>query len=71
MQNEGVINGVLESYEANQKFRLRVESLDYLKTNLSYFFWFSDQCKVGLLVQPEIYKNYGPFYLCKISKLPK
>ena len=71
MQNEGVVMNVLQSYESSKEFRLEVQSLEYLKTNLSYFMTFSNTCKHGLLVTPDINKNYGPFYLCKISKLPK
>ncbi len=71
MQNEGVVNNVLQTYESNKEFRLEIQNLDYLKTNFNYFMNFSSVCKQGLLVTPEINRNYGPFYLCKILKLPK
>ena len=71
IQNEGVVNSVLQSYESNTRFRLQIESLNHLKINFQYFFSFYEHCKLGMLIIPEISRNYGPFYLCKISKLPK
>lgn len=71
IQNEGVINTVLNIFDSETRFFLKVESLDYLKDYFSYFFRFSTACKTGLLVSPDIKKNFGPFYLCKISKIPK
>lgn len=71
IQNEGVVNTVLNFFEAESKFYLKIEPLDYLKNYFDYFFTFSNACKIGLLVSPDIKKNFGPFYLCKISKIPK
>ncbi len=48
---------VLQTYESNKEFRLEVQSLEYLKTNLNYFMTFSNTCKHGLLVTPEINKE--------------
>lgn len=70
IQNEGVVNAVLNSFE-DQKFSLRVEPMEEYKKYFEYFFQFSPSCKNGLLVSPDIKKNFGPFYLCKISKIPK
>ena len=71
MQNEGVVNSVLAQFQNNSQFKLVVEPLEYLKLNLAYFFEFSKACKLGLIVTPSVSKNFGPFYLCKLSKLPK
>ena len=69
IQNEGVINSVLNSYGHNSKFKLEIESLEYIKFSLDYFFTFSNSCKLGILVTPDINKNFGPFYVCKINKI--
>lgn len=71
VQNEGVVNTVLRTFENNHNFKLRVEPLEHLKLNLGYFFTFSQVCKLGMVVSPDIYKNFGPFYVCKLTKLPK
>ncbi|CAF0892571.1 unnamed protein product [Brachionus calyciflorus] len=71
IQNEGVVNAVMNSFDGHSKFTLKIEPLDYLKDYFEYFLKFSSSCKTGLLVSPDIKKNFGPFYLCKISKLSK
>ena len=71
IQNEGVVNSALNMFENHPEFKLRVEPVEHLKLNLSYFFSFSKTCNLGLIVTPNITKNFGPFYLCKLSKLPK
>ena len=70
MQNEGVVNTVLNRFQEQPEFKLVAEPLEYLKMNLSYFFDFSKFCKLGLIVTPNITKNFGPFYLCKLKKIP-
>jgi hypothetical protein len=70
IQNEGVINPVLNSFETDAHgFRLAVEPLDWLQNGLGHFFEFSETCQKGLLVIPTIQKNFGPFYLCKLRKV--
>lgn len=71
IQNEGVVNLVLNSFEGNPDFSLEIENLDYMKEYFSYFYTFSSHCKLGLIVAPDINKNFGPFYLCKIKKVSR
>lgn len=71
MQNEGVVSNVLNMFKENTEFSLTVEPLDYLKHYFEYFFTFSAHCKQGLIVAPDIKKNFGPFYLCKLKKSAK
>lgn len=73
IQNEGVVNTVVNELNElrNSNFKLEIANLDYLKHNLDYFYTFSKSCSKGLLVAPEITKNFGPFYLCKINKICK
>lgn len=71
IQNEGVINPVLMAFENETGFKLAVEPLDQIKSSLSYFFDFSSSTNLGLVVTPTIQKNFGPFYVCKLRKLPK
>ncbi len=71
VQNEGVVNTVLRAFENNRNFDLKVEPLEDIKLNLEYFFKFSNVCKMGLVVSPDVNKNFGPFYLCKLTKLAK
>lgn len=68
IQNEGVVNSVLDHFANETKFKLEIESVDLLKRYFQYFFKFSNTCKMGLLVAPDIKSNFGPFYLCKIKK---
>ncbi|RNA26192.1 5-methylcytosine rRNA methyltransferase NSUN4 isoform X1 [Brachionus plicatilis] len=42
IQNEGVVNTVLNFFEAESKFYLKIEPLDYLKNYFDYFFTFSN-----------------------------
>ena len=68
IQNEGVINGAKQHFKNEHQFKLEIVSLEHIKTNLSYFFSFSQLCKTGILVLPEICKNFGPLYICKLKK---
>ncbi len=71
IQNEGVINPVLDSFKNESEFKLTVEPLDQMKSCLSYFFNYSNSNNLGVLITPTIQKNFGPFYLCKLKKIPK
>ncbi|KAK6732657.1 hypothetical protein RB195_016804 [Necator americanus] len=71
IQNESVVeNGVAI---AEQKFGVRVveESLSQLVTHLSSsgLYRFSDQCRTGALVLPFLPSNFGPMYICKLTRL--
>lgn len=68
IQNEGVVKTVLDLFDKEGQFKVEAEPLDYFKDYFDYFFQFSKSCKLGLLVAPDIKKNFGPFYLCKINK---
>jgi len=74
IQNEGVITTVLRSFDESSSkldYKLELDCLEHIKFSLDYFFTFSPSCKQGILVTPEINKNFGPFYLCKINKISK
>ena len=71
MQNEGVVNSVLDSIGDNKTFKITVECLEHIKYSLDYFFSFANNCSKGLLVTPQIEKNFGPFYVCKLNKVSK
>lgn len=71
IQNEGIINQVKDYFQNKKDFMVKVEQLDYLKTIFKYFFNFSNACKTGAMIVPSIQKNFGPIYLCKISKLSR
>ncbi|KHJ83778.1 NOL1/NOP2/sun family protein [Oesophagostomum dentatum] len=71
IQNEAVVeNGVAI---AEQKFGVKVveESLSQLVTHLSSsgLYRFSDQCRTGALVLPFLPSNFGPMYICKLTRL--
>ncbi|VDM79244.1 unnamed protein product [Strongylus vulgaris] len=71
IQNEAVVeNGVAI---AEQKFGVRVveESLSQLVTHLasSGLYRFSDQCRTGALVLPFLPSNFGPMYVCKLTRI--
>lgn len=72
IQNEGVVNTVLSAFDSPKyDFKLSVEPLDAFKSQFSYFYKFSSTCKTGLLVVPDIGRNFGPLFICKIRKLPR
>uniref|UniRef100_A0A183F3Z5 NOL1/NOP2/Sun domain family member 4 n=1 Tax=Heligmosomoides polygyrus TaxID=6339 RepID=A0A183F3Z5_HELPZ len=70
-QNEAVVENAVAI--AEQKFGIRVveESLSQLVTHLSSssLYRFSDQCRTGALVLPFLPSNFGPMYLCKLTRL--
>ncbi|EYB98233.1 hypothetical protein Y032_0133g1786 [Ancylostoma ceylanicum] len=71
IQNEAVVeNGVAI---AEEKFGVRVveESLSQLVTHLSSsgLYRFSDQCRTGALVLPFLPSNFGPMYVCKLTRI--
>ncbi|RCN30716.1 hypothetical protein ANCCAN_23506 [Ancylostoma caninum] len=71
IQNEAVVeNGVAI---AEEKFGVRVveESLSQLVTHLSSsgLYRFSDQCCTGALVLPFLPSNFGPMYICKLTRI--
>ena len=73
IQNEGVVNTVVRAVDEDYtlKYKLRIEPLDHIKASFGYFFDFSATCKHGMLVLPTINKNFGPFFLCKLTKIPR
>ncbi|KIH49259.1 hypothetical protein ANCDUO_20667 [Ancylostoma duodenale] len=77
IQNEAVVeNGVAI---AEEKFGVRTsscvkvveESLSQLVTHLSSsgLYRFSDQCRTGALVLPFLPSNFGPMYICKLTRI--
>jgi 16S rRNA C967 or C1407 C5-methylase (RsmB/RsmF family) len=71
VQNEGVVNTVLDMFANDAHFTLVVQDLTRMKHFFEYFYSFSNHCQLGLVVAPHIQKNFGPFYLCKLKKIPK
>lgn len=71
LQNEGVVNTVMTNFANSNEFTLIVDDLSEMKRELTHFFGFASNCKLGLLVAPQIQKNFGPFYLCRLRKLSK
>ncbi|KAK5965287.1 hypothetical protein GCK32_002027 [Trichostrongylus colubriformis] len=71
IQNEAVVENAVAI--AEQKFGVRVveESLSQLVTHLtsSGLYRFSDQCRTGILVLPFLPSNFGPMYVCKLTRL--
>ncbi|CAI4230806.1 unnamed protein product [Auanema sp. JU1783] len=70
-QNEAVVENAVAI--AQQKFGMKIveESLLQLTTHLTStgLFRFSEQCKIGALVLPFLPSNFGPMYVCKLTKL--
>ncbi|WKX96200.1 hypothetical protein Q1695_012556 [Nippostrongylus brasiliensis] len=70
-QNEAVVENAVAI--AEQKFGVKVveESLSQLVAHLSAsgLYRFSDQCKTGALVLPYLPSNFGPMYICKLTRL--
>ncbi|VDM60480.1 unnamed protein product [Angiostrongylus costaricensis] len=71
IQNEAVVENAAAI--ADQKFGIRVieESLSQLVNHLSStgLYRFSDQCRTGALVLPYLPSNFGPMYVCKLTRL--
>uniref|UniRef100_A0A0K0DB62 NOL1/NOP2/Sun domain family member 4 n=1 Tax=Angiostrongylus cantonensis TaxID=6313 RepID=A0A0K0DB62_ANGCA len=71
IQNEAVVGNAAAI--ADQKFGIRVieESLSQLVNHLSStgLYRFSDQCRTGALVLPYLPSNFGPMYVCKLTRL--
>nr|CDJ84684.1 Bacterial Fmu (Sun) eukaryotic nucleolar NOL1 Nop2p domain containing protein [Haemonchus contortus] len=71
IQNEGVVGNAVAV--AEQEFGVRVveESLGQLVNHLtsSGLYRFSDQCRMGALILPFLPSNFGPMYLCKLTRL--
>ncbi|KAJ1358097.1 hypothetical protein KIN20_016407 [Parelaphostrongylus tenuis] len=71
IQNEAVVQNAAAI--AGEKFGIQVieESLSQLVTHLSStgLYRFSDQCGTGALVLPYLPSNFGPMYVCKLTRL--
>ena len=69
VQNEGVVSAVLGMF-GNED--LAVESLEDMRAHFDYFFKFCAPSQtgksMGLVIAPDIAKNFGPFYFCKLRK---
>uniref|UniRef100_A0A1I7XTQ5 NOL1/NOP2/Sun domain family member 4 n=1 Tax=Heterorhabditis bacteriophora TaxID=37862 RepID=A0A1I7XTQ5_HETBA len=71
IQNEAVVENAVAIAENKFKIKVVEECLSQLATHLSSsgLFRFSDQCKRGALVLPFLPSNFGPMYICKLSRL--
>ena len=61
----------LENFKNEKKFHLKIEPLENLKSCFQNYFKFNPSCSIGALVVPSIQENFGPMYICKISKMKK
>ncbi|KAK6027751.1 hypothetical protein OSTOST_06217 [Ostertagia ostertagi] len=71
IQNEAVVENAVAIAERQFGVRVVEESLSQLVNHLtsSGLYRFSDQCRTGALVLPFLPSNFGPMYVCKLTRL--
>jgi len=69
IQNDGVVHMALKQMWEDSSDNFVIQDLGDLFDPLSFMFTFHSSPKYGKLVIPNVVSNFGPAYVCKISKL--
>uniref|UniRef100_A0AC35TXI3 SAM_MT_RSMB_NOP domain-containing protein n=1 Tax=Rhabditophanes sp. KR3021 TaxID=114890 RepID=A0AC35TXI3_9BILA len=70
LQNESVVENACAVAERDFGIQCVEKDMSQLKQHLTStgLYRFSDQCKRGLLVLPFLPSNFGPMYVCKLTR---
>ncbi|XP_074659745.1 5-cytosine rRNA methyltransferase NSUN4-like [Tubulanus polymorphus] len=68
-QNDGVVQAALEDIWHESNIEVVVNDLKIIQYTFSDYFTFFPACRFGLLVLPQIRNNFGPMYICKLTRI--
>ncbi|KAM9000525.1 5-methylcytosine rRNA methyltransferase NSUN4 isoform X1 [Sarcophilus harrisii] len=69
LQNEYVVGGAVEILANQYQIHVQVEDLSCFRHLFQDTFSFFPSCRMGELVLPVLWANFGPMYFCRLRRL--
>lgn len=69
LQNEYVVGGAIDILANQYQTDVQVEDLSCFRHLFQDTFSFFPSCRMGELVLPVLWANFGPMYFCRLRRL--